>query len=347
LTTYINNFSITSAQAAWFKLKQTLVSSTTTATNWVITTSSNGTVYAQSGDVITSVASLAANSWFVAEGHGIVDSGVVVKRQLCFQFNGAGAVRITYSPRLGFTAGTPSTTQVPSALDGQLLWGGGTDASPTFTALFPSGGAWMQAAVSEVDDAFWVFTYDVGGSLLKSLFFLEPTPLIYTLGGALVDGDPCVLYAGTGADCGRRLNLASESRGAFGMLGQGIAPQSLWARLAAAYCSTLDSSDVPAATIPGGMVSQPSLAYAVPTYRLDTLSYGRRTALTGTTQSGDNGNVNTIGAKGEGSYLRWSGTLFALPTLVDLIDPTGMSAGTVIGVGDLFFPWTSGMSLSL
>jgi ABC-type antimicrobial peptide transport system permease subunit len=83
------------------------------------------------------------------------------------------------------------------------------------------------------------------------------------------------------------------------------------------------------------------------TYRLDTLSYGRRTALTGTTQSGDNGNVNTIGAKGEGSYLRWSGTLFALPTLVDLIDPTGMSAGTVIGVGDLFFPWSSGMSLSL
>jgi hypothetical protein len=205
----------------------------------------------------------------------------------------------------------------------------------------------MQAAVSEVDDAFWIFTYDVGGSLLKSLFFLEPTPLIYTLGGALVDGDPCVLYAGTGVDCGRRLNLASESRGAFGMLGQGIALQSLWARLAAAYRSTLDSSDVPAATIPGGMVSQPSLAYTVPTYRLDTLSYGRRTALTGTTQSGDNGNVNTIGAKGEGSYLRWSGTLFALPTLVDLIDPTGMSAGTVIGVGDLFFPWTSGMSLSL
>jgi hypothetical protein len=39
--------------------------------------------------------------------------------------------------------------------------------------------------------------------------------------------------------------------------------------------------------------------------------------------------------------------LFTLPTLVDLIDPTGMSAGTVIGVGDLFFPWTSGMSLSL
>jgi hypothetical protein len=35
LTTYINNFSITSAQAAWFKLKQTLVSSTTTVTNWV------------------------------------------------------------------------------------------------------------------------------------------------------------------------------------------------------------------------------------------------------------------------------------------------------------------------
>ena len=347
MTTYINNFSVTSAQAAWFKVKQTLVSSTTTATNWTIPTSSNGTVYAQSGDVITSVASLAANSWFVAEGHGIVDSGVLVTRQLCFQFDAAGAVRITYSPRLGFTTGTPSTTRVPSADDGQILWGGGTDASPTFTALFPSAGAWMQAAVSEVDDAFWIFTYDVGGSLLKSLFFLEPTPLIYTLGGALVDGDPCVLYAGTGVDCGRRLNLASESRGARGMLAQGITLQSLWARLAAAYRSTLDSGDVPAATIPGGMVSQPSLAYAVPTYRLDTLSYGRRTALTGTTQSGDNGNVNTVGAKGEGSYLRWSGTLFALPTLVDLIDPTGMSAGTVIGVGDLFFPWSSGMSLSL
>lgn len=345
MTCYVNNFSVTSAQAAWYKFKTTITSSTTTATNWVIVTSSNGTVYAQAGDVITSVASLAANSWFVAEGHGTVDSGAVVKQQLCFQFDGSGNVRITRSARAGFVGGTPSPTQVPSATDGEILYGGGTDAAPVFAALFPAAGSWMQAAVSEVDDAMWFFTYDVGGSQLTSLFFIEPTPLLYTLGGALVDGDPFVLYARAGANCGRRLDLASESRGAFGTLGYGVAGQTLWARLAAAYRATLDSADVSQVTIPGGMVTQPSLSYSVPTYRLDTLSYGRRTALSGTTQTGDNGNVNTIGAKGEGSYLRWSGTLFALPTLVTLIDPTGFNAGVVIGVGDLFFPWVQGGNL--
>ena len=93
--------------------------------------------------------------------------------------------------------------------------------------------------------------------------------------------------------------------------------------------------------IPAGLVTQPSPYISVPTYRAETMLYGRRTALSGTTIPGDVGNVNTVGAKGEGTYLRWSGTLFATPTLVDAVDlGCGCGTGVVIGAGHLFLPWT-------
>lgn len=344
VTLYIKNLSLTTPQLGWFTLKTQMIASTLApGANWTVISSStgNGGVYAQSGDVITSVSSLGNLSWFVLRGHAFIDSGVTCYRYLCFQFNAAGDVRITYSPRLGFVAGSPSTTQVPSATDGQLVYGGGTDASPTFAALLPTGGTWMQALISEVDDFFEVFTYNVGGSALTSLFYLEPIPPVYTISGNLIDGDPVVIYARAGVDCSLRSTIGQEAKAAFGTLGYGLPLQTLWARLAAGWRAVADSSDVAQQQIPAGLVTQPSPYISVPTYRAETMLYGRRTALSGTTIPGDVGNVNTVGAKGEGTYLRWSGTLFATPTLVDAVDlGCGCGAGTVIGAGHLFLPWT-------
>lgn len=352
MTLYITNYAPTSVQAAWYQFKATAILSTTTPnSNWQVVTSSTGSggVYAQSGDVITSASSLGNLSWFVLKGKGTLDSGTIYYRELCFQFNTAGDVRVTYSPRMGFVAGSPSTTQVPTALDGEILYGGGTDAAPTFTALLPGGGVWMQGAFSETDDAFFVLTYLTGGSLPTCLFYLETTPLVYTIGGALVDKDPCVLFARTGLDCATRTDLASEVRGPMGLLSLDVPASTLWCRLAAAYRAVLDSSDVSQPTIPGGMTSPPSPYLTSPTYQQDTLEYGRRTALSGTTQPGNVGNFNTVGLKGEGLNLRYAGTSFAIPQLVNLVDlgTGGTQSGVVLAVGSLFCPWGCAVAPSL
>lgn len=343
MTTYIKNVSITSSQLGWYTIKATAISSTTSpGQNWVVTTSSNGTVYAQSGDVITSAASLANLSWFVLQGKGVVDGGVVYKRQICLQFDSSGNVRAKYSARDGFTGGIPSPTQVPSAADEVVFWGGGTDAAPTFAAVLPSSGSWMQGRFSEVDDAFWVLTYGVGGGLPTSLLYLEPVPLVYTVGGSMIDPDPCMLYFATGTTSAQRASLASESMGPRGWLSYG-GDNELWCRLPGSYRAVLDAATTSQPTIPGGMTVSPSPYLPVPVYAQETLRYGRRLGLSGVVVSGDSGNANTVGDKGEGLYLRYAGVAAATPTLLDLDYPaTGsVSSGVVLAAGDLMFPWCS------
>lgn len=352
MTLYITNYNPTTVQESWYNFKSTAISATVVPdSNYTIVTSSTGSggVYAQSGDVITSSSSLNNLSWFVMRGKGILDSGVIYYRELCFQFDAAGAVRITYSPREGFDGGSPSTTRVPTATDEELLYGGGTDAAPTFTALLPGSGVWMQGSFSETDDAFFVLTYLVGGSLPTCLFYLETIPAVYTIGGALVDKDPCVLYCSTGLDSATRTNLSSEVRGPMGVLSYDVPASTLWCRLAAAYRAVLDSSDVSQPTLPGGMTSPPSPYLTSPTYRQETLDYGRRTALSGTSQSGNSGNASTVGEKGEGINLRWAGTSFAIPQLVNLVDlgTGGSQSGVVLATGSLFFPWAIATAPSL
>lgn len=352
MTCFCVNFSITSPQAAWFKFKTVAISSTTyPLANWTVLTSSTGSggVYAQSGDVIVSSSSLGNLSWFVMRGKGTLDGGVIYYRELCFQFDTSGNVRITYSPRSGFVGGSPSTTQVPTAEDEEILYGGGTDASPTFAQLLPTAGAWMQGRFSEVDDAFYVFTYGVGGTLPSAMFYLETVPPVYTVGGSLVDPDPVVLYARYSGNSTLRSDLASEARGPFGMLSYGVAGSSLWCRLAASYRAVLDSSDVAQPELPGSLTTPPGPYYNVPTYPQDTLLYGRRTALAGVAEPGDVGNLNTTGWKGEGMYLRWAGTTFAVPQLVNLVSIStgGLSSGVVMAFGQLMAPWEIAVAPSL
>lgn len=352
MPTFLANAALTSPQVAWYSFKATAISSTLAPnSNWTVTTSSTGTggVYAQSGDVITGPSSLGDQSWFVLKGHGIVDGGVVYYRQLCFQFDMSGNVRITYSPRNGFTSAA-STTLAPSATDQQILYGSGTNAAPTYLQLWPTSGAWLQARFSESDDAFLMFSYTVGGSYPTAMFYLEVIPPLYVIGGTLIDHDPAVLYARAGSNCALKTDLASELRGPMGELSfLSQTGADLWCRQAAAYRAVTDASENAQPTIPGGMTSQPSPYYTVPTYPQDTLYYGRRTALAGVTEPGDVGNVNTTGAKGQGITLRWSGQLFAVPALVSVsnVSTGGLTVGTIIGTAGIFLPWECGISPAL
>ena len=352
MSIFVENHSVISAQGAWYTFKAAAISSTTSANaNWTVLSSSTGSggVYAQTGDVITSSASLNNLSWFVLKGKGIVDGGTVYYRQLCFQFDAAGAVRITYSPRDGFVSGSPSTTRVPSADDGTLVYGGGTDASPTFAALLPSGGVWMQGRFSEVDDAFWVLTYAVGGALPNCLFYLDVMPLSYTVGGSLIDPDPCVIYCRTGLASATKTDLASVLRGPLGYLSLDVPASTLFCRLPGTYRVCLDTVEGPQATLPGAVTTPPSIYFTTTIYQQETLRYERPTWLAGTSQSNNVGNANTVGEKGEGTYLRWAGTTFAVPQLIGLINPNSGSgsANVVLGAAELLFPWECGAVPSL
>jgi hypothetical protein len=345
--TSIVNKSITSAQTAWYAFKFSATASTLPLQNWVVTTSSTGAggVYAAQGDVITSVASLGNLSWFVLQGKGVVDNGTLYRRQLCFQFNAAGAVRIKYSARAGFVTGSPSLTQVPTAADEAVFYGSGTDAAPVFAALFPSSGSWMQGVFSESTDALVALTYPVGGGLPTSLIYLDVTPLVYTIGGSLLDPDPCVIYAAAGSGSGVAASLASESTGPMGWLSYGTL-DALWCRLAGGVRAVFDSTATLQVTIPGAMPFPPTPLLPTPTYAQESLLYGRRTALTGLAMPGDVGNLNTVGIKGPGQDLRWSGQTFAMaqPVNVAYLASGGVGVGCLLGDGSLMYPWPTGVA---
>jgi hypothetical protein len=132
-----NNTPATGA-VAMFLLKSALK-----AAGWTIPKSSDGTTYNSSGDQISSGASGAngmgnALAWFVAKD----PAGL---RSYCFQ-NSSSAPgdnhqwRVTYSKSVGFISGSPSATQVPSATDGKVVQGSGTDSSPGFATFMGSDG---------------------------------------------------------------------------------------------------------------------------------------------------------------------------------------------------------------
>lgn len=329
-------------QQAWFALKSAAARSLTRSFNWEVGPSSTGLggVMTLCGDVIASAAQLGTYSWFVLRGHGFGDGLTTRRRSICVQVDAAGGARITYSPAAGFTI-IGSTIQVPSALDGQLLWGGGTDASPTFAPLWPAPGSRLLCRFGEGDDAFQCLAYSVGGGLPTAALLLETVPSAYAIGGLLLDPDPCVLHVGVGVAVMTAQDLASEARGPRGLMSAWSPTDRLWARLPAATLAVLDVGDVARTTTPGGEAAQSSPALPPPAYTTETMRFMRRVAVAGSTLPGEVGASSTVGVKGEGYYLRWSGHRFADPTLVRVVDPLRgfEQSGHALGVGDVLMPW--------
>jgi len=109
-----------------YDLVNTLVSA-----SWTIQSSSNGTNFDAGATYWTPTSLANSNAWVtVREPTG--PGG----REWCFQRTTNNYTwRIKISPYIGFT-GSATATQVPTASDEGLIWGSGTDASPTGTALF-------------------------------------------------------------------------------------------------------------------------------------------------------------------------------------------------------------------
>lgn len=96
----------------------------------------DGSTYDATGALITSGA---INAGGLGNTNAWVRLALNGGRQITIQ-RGTSNIswRLKYSAQSGFSGGTPSATQTPTAVDQVIRYGGGTDASPTFVNLFPA-----------------------------------------------------------------------------------------------------------------------------------------------------------------------------------------------------------------
>ncbi len=144
------------------------------AAGCTVTKSGDGlALFSNVGNVITTGASGAgglanARSWFViAWGGG---------EEWCFQRPSANtAWRIKVSRANGFSGGAPSSTQVPSATDEQVILGSGTDAAPVGNVLFQTDGTYYFSAGIDTTTPrrHWWEAYAIAGSVLQSILFRD------------------------------------------------------------------------------------------------------------------------------------------------------------------------------
>jgi len=105
---------------------------------WTSQKDSDGTTFSNTGVQLTSGGS-------GANGLGNTDAWFVVRdpnstRSVCWQRGTSNSLwRVKYSRSAGFVGGSPSATQVPSATDEAIIFGGGTDAAPTFQQQWLNG----------------------------------------------------------------------------------------------------------------------------------------------------------------------------------------------------------------
>ena len=354
MSTYTYNLSVTDASVVPYALLTQMQAVSHNyggaGVNWTPVTGSTGSggLYSSAGIPITSAAQLLnPGAWWVLAGHRYYDSGAYYQRSLCFQVNGSGGLRVTVSPRLGFVGGSPGLTTVPSALDERVLWGGGTDSSPTYAALWPSTGSWAQARYSEADDSLWLLTYPSAGGAATGLLLLSGTYPAWT-GGSLVDRDPLIYYAASGSNCALSNFVGSEQYGPLALLAY-LSPggaSDAWVRCPAAFPCVYDSVGPALQSLAGNLPANPSLAPSPgPDYPQFALRCARRPSLAGTsTGLNESGNLNTVGDKGEVQGVQYSGHTFATPTLLAAQQPGGYPAypTSLLGVGQLVLPWEYG-----
>ena len=110
---------------AMFSVKTVLV-----AAGWTVTKSGDGlALYSASGDIITSGGAVAGGLGTTRAYFTVTDAATKVC--LSFQTISNTTYRVKYSETGVMAGGSPNSTTVGSATDEQVLYGAGTDASPT------------------------------------------------------------------------------------------------------------------------------------------------------------------------------------------------------------------------
>lgn len=227
-----------------FRLKEALK-----AAGWTVTKSSDGTTYNPTGDQITSgnsgAGGMANNSaWFV-----IKSPSTTFPRQICFQRGTTNLVwRVKYSGTSGYVTGSPTATVVPSAADDQIIFGGGTDASPTFAQLLSTDNTYRMNVVcggAAENYTFFFFTNINGSSIATTNIFLDVMmPGTYPA----ADIDPSVINIEYNNASALNSNLGSVTTSPRGWLRKGLSGEG-FVRIQGLGLYTIGNGTI---TYPGG-----------------------------------------------------------------------------------------------
>lgn len=181
----------------------------------------DGNTYDPTGTLITSGASGAGglgntNAW--------VRLGLVSGHELTIQRGASNLVwRVKYSAQAGFSDGTPSATQTPTATDQAIRCGGGTDASPTYFTMFGTDASYkLDGCADSSSGAFWfVPTLISGGAQSGGLVF---DPLNQVLSGDTEPTGFVVVAAGATFSSGTlsSTSASATTSGAMGWMDYGL-----------------------------------------------------------------------------------------------------------------------------
>lgn len=182
---------------AMYLIKTTLVTA-----GWTVTADSDGSTYNSSGGQVTTGASGAGglgntNAWIRLQAPTVGSN----TRELTFQRGTTDLVwRVKYSANAHFTGGSPGISQTGSATDEVFMLGGGTDASPTFTAgWFATNGAyrWHIAAGGATElYSFYAIALTSSTTTQQNAMFLD----VMAAGSySASDIDPAVMYCSSAA----------------------------------------------------------------------------------------------------------------------------------------------------
>lgn len=254
------------------------------------------------------------------------------RRELTIQHNASQGVRLKYSALAKFTGGSPSATVTPSATDERVMWGAGTDATPTLTNWFPAGittGAvkfWGMASAS-APFGFWYCGAGYPAGAIGCGLMLDPVESVPE------DVDPVVVHIGstlaftTGGGLGQANNYSypapgTAAQGCWGHMDVAltkflyVAPGAITAgnvspMQANGYQQVVSSSGLTLNPFNGKHEALPAL-------------YMRNTLVTG--------GIPDTGLKGWSRFLRWT----TMPRIhaIDTLDNLKW-----ICIGSVWLPW--------
>jgi len=310
-----HNLSPSTGSIVVYRLKQLLKTA-----GWTVMSSSDGTTYNSSGDQITSGSSGSGgygnnSAWFRIR-MPLMDG---VTREFIFQ-RGLGtdtSLRMKYSYSAGFTGGSPSATQTPSATDEQYVTGGGTDAAPSFAALFAANGTYKANIIAGGENEGYVFVVltpaNSNTTVSSTTWYLERMQA-----NTYPQSDPDPYVMGGNATNPTSSNISSATSIIKGWLGKGTSIQG-FVSIAPGFPSDTTTTFVN------------NLGLNANTRQEDLLPmiYARRSAL-----------GSPAGYKGIGSMLRWNSYFHGSSGSMSITKVISInSTNDYIIVGDLVAPW--------
>ena len=304
-TQFINGTQpLTGAAAIWSVVQMWVAAGAT------VRADSDGTTYNASGGQVTGGGS-------GTNGLGNTSAWVRVRfpdnREVTIQRGSSNtAWRWKYSKAAFFTGGSPGAARTPSATDEALRYGGGTDASPTYSTLFTSDNTYQLYGGCDAVAGWWFATKVIVGSAVNAGAWMD------VLGSAVTgDTDPSVIYI---ANVTNPFVVASISDGAATITGSGAFAWLNFGGGSASYVATpaLTVNDASGVVWPLNAGTNPNTSKD----QLRLVEYGRKAG------------AGTTGAKGVSSFVAWlsaarsAGETFTVSTARDRI-----------AFGVVSFPW--------